>query len=138
MNDLQVYVKEGLPFARDASQKTSRILTYVFDWLYLIHCLTSVSSIDQPLFCVRFFDVTSSNINIDEVLLIIPSTSVFVFGDFNVHHEDWLTYSGGTGRPGKICYNFSISNDLTQMINFQTRISDCNSRSPLFCIYLFF
>ena len=26
--------------------------------------------------------------------------------------------------------NFSISNDLTQMVNFPTRIPDCNSHSP--------
>ena len=36
--------------------------------------------------------------NIDEVPSINPSANVFVFGDFNVHHKDWLTYSGGIGR----------------------------------------
>ena len=55
---------------------------------------------------------------------------MFVFGDFNVHHKDWLTYSGGTDRPGELCYNFSISNDLTQMVNFPTWIPDCDSHSP--------
>ena len=55
---------------------------------------------------------------------------MFVFGDFNIHHKDWLTYSGGTDRPGELCYNFSISNDLTQMVNFPTRIPDCDSHSP--------
>ena len=74
------------------------------------------------------FDSISSNI--DEVLSISPSANVFVFGDFNVHHKDWLTYSGGTDRPGELCYNFSISNDLTQMVNFPTRIPDCDSHSP--------
>ena len=74
------------------------------------------------------FDSISSNI--DEVLSIIPSANVFVFGDFNVHHKDWLTYSGGTDRSGELCYNFSISNDLTQMVNFPTRIPDCDSHSP--------
>ena len=74
------------------------------------------------------FDSISSNI--DEVLLINPSANVFVFGDFNVHHKDWLTYSGGTDRPGELCYNFSISNDLTQMVNFPTWIPDCDSHSP--------
>ena len=43
---------------------------------------------------VHGFDSVSSNI--DEVLSINPSANVFVFGDFNVHHKDWLTYSGGT------------------------------------------
>ena len=56
---------------------------------------------------------------------------MFVFGDFNVHHKDWLTCSGGTDRPGELCYNFSISNDLTQMVNFTPRIPDCDSRSPV-------
>ena len=55
---------------------------------------------------------------------------MFVFGDLNIHHKDWLTYSGGTDRPGELCYNFSISNDLTQIVNFPTRIPDCDSHSP--------
>ena len=56
------------------------------------------------------FDSVSSNI--DEVFSINPSANVFVFGNFNVHLKDWLTYSGRTDRPGELCYNFSISNDL--------------------------
>ena len=74
------------------------------------------------------FDSISSNL--DEVLSINPSANVFVFGDFNVHHKDWLTYSGGTDRPGELCYNFSISNDLTQMVNFSTWIPDYDYHSP--------
>ena len=74
-------------------------------------------------------DAISSNI--DEVLSIIPSANVFVFGDFNAHQKDWLSYSGGTDRPGEICYNFSvISNDLTQMVNFPSRIPGFDSHSP--------
>ena len=72
----------------------------------------------------------SVSYNIDEALSINPSANVFVFGDFNVHHKDWLTYSGGTDRPGELCYNFSISNDLTQMVNFSTRIPDCHFHIP--------
>ena len=74
------------------------------------------------------FDFISSNI--DAVLSINPSANVFVIGDFNVNHKDWLTYSGGTDRSGELCYNFSISNELTQMVNFPTQISDCDSQSP--------
>ena len=77
--------------------------------------------------CMVFDSISS---NIDEVLSINPSANIFVFGDFNVHHKDWLTYSGGTDRPGELCYNFSISNDLTQMVNFPSWIPDCDSRSP--------
>ena len=77
--------------------------------------------------CTDFHSVSSK---IDEVLSINPSPNVLVFGDFNVHHKGWLTYSGGTDRPGELCYNFSISNDLIQMVNFPTRIPDCDSHSP--------
>ena len=44
------------------------------------------------------FDSISSNI--DEVLSINLS-AVLVFGDFNVHHKDWLSYSGGTDQPAE-------------------------------------
>ena len=74
------------------------------------------------------FDSISSNI--DEVLSINPSANVFVFGDFSTHHKDWLTYSGGTDRSAELCYNFSIPNNLTQMVNVPTQIPDCNSHSP--------
>ena len=74
------------------------------------------------------FDSISSNI--DEVLSINPSANVFIFEDFIVHHKDCFTYSGGTDRPGELCYNFSISNDLTQMVKFPTGIPDCDSYSP--------
>ena len=80
------------------------------------------------------FDSISSNI--DDVLSINPNANVFVFGDFHVHHKDWLTYSGGTDRTGELFYNFSISYDLTQMGNFPTRIPDCDSHGPSI-LYLF-
>ena len=68
------------------------------------------------------FDSFSSNI--DEVLSINTSANVFIFGNVNIHHKNWLAYSAG-----ELCYSFSISNDLTQMVNFPTRISDCDSHS---------
>ena len=55
----------------------------------------------------KVFDSISSNI--DEVFLINPPANTFLFGEFNVHNKDWLTYSTETDRPGKLCYNFSIS-----------------------------
>ena len=74
------------------------------------------------------FDSISSNI--DEVLSINLPANVFIFGEFNVHYKNWLTYSGGTDRSGELCYNFSISNDLTQMVNFPTWVPHCDSHSP--------
>ena len=95
----------------------------VFDWLYFIQSLSSFSSIDHlVLLCARFFDAISSGR--DEVLSFNSSANVLVLTHFNVPHKDWLTYSGRTDRPGELYYNFSISNDLTQMVYFPTGILD--------------
>ena len=77
--------------------------------------------------CTVFYSISS---NIDEVLSVNPSANGFVFRDFNVPHEDWLTCCGGTGCPGELCYNFSILNDLTQIADFPTWIPDCDFHSP--------
>ena len=78
-----------------------------------------------------FYSVSS---NIDEVLSINPSANVFVFRDFNVHHKDWLTYSGGTNRSHELCCSFSI----TQMVKFPTWNPGCNSHWPaLLDLFLF-
>ena len=57
-----------------------------------------------------------------EVISTNPSANDF--GDFNIHHKVWVIFSGGTDRPDKLCYNFSISNNFIQMINFPTQIQD--------------
>ena len=128
MHGLAVYVKEGLPFARDLSLKNSAD-SYLCFRLALLHSVPYFFFLyrSPPSSLCMVFDSISSNI--DEVFSFNPSANVFVFGDFNVHHKDCLTYSGGTDRPSELCYNFSISNDLPQMDNFPTRIPDCDSHS---------
>ena len=130
MHGLAVYVKEGPPFARDVSLEENSADSYLCFPLALLHSVSYFFFFyrsPSSALCMVFDSISS---NIDEVLPINPSANVFVFGDFNVRHKDWLTYSGGTDQPGELCYNFSISNDLTQMINFPTRIPDCDSHSP--------
>ena len=102
MHSPAVYVKEGLvPFARDLSLENTAdsYLCFRLDLLnsesYFFLLYRSPSS-----FLCTVFDAILSNI--DEILLIIPSAKVFVF---NVHHKDWLTYSGGNDRPGELCYD---------------------------------
>ena len=66
------------------------------------------------------FDAISSNM--DDLFLINSSANVFVFGDIYVRHKDWLKYSGVTNRLGEVFYNFLISNKLTQMADYPTRV----------------
>ena len=103
VHGLAVYVKEGLHFARDVSLENSANFYLCFR-LALLHSVSYFFFLYRsPSSLCTVFDCTSSNI--DEVLSINPCANVFVFGDFNVHHKDWLTYSGGTDRPGELCYN---------------------------------
>ena len=134
MYGLAVYVKKGIPFARDLSLENSTD-SYLCCRMALFHPISYYFFLcrSPSLFSCTIFDSISSNI--EEVLLISPSADVFVFGDFNVHHKDLLAYSGGTDRPDKLCYIFSTSNDLTQKVNLPTQIPDCESHSP--GIYLF-
>ena len=107
---LAVYVKEGLPFARDFSPENSQDsylcfrLAFLHSVYYFFFLYRSPSSSLHTT-----FDVISSNRV--EVLSINPSGNLFVFGNVNFHHKDWPTYYGGTDRPGKLCYN-----DLTSSV----------------------
>ena len=137
MHGLAVYVKEGLPFARDLSLENSAdsyfcfqlALLYSVSYWFLFYRWPSLS-------WYTVFDSFSSNI--DEVFSINLSANMFVFGDFNIHHKDWLTCSGGTDRSGELCYNFSISNNLTEMANFPIWFPACGTHSPaLLDLFLF-
>ena len=96
MHGIAVYVKEGVSFAWYVSLKT---LENADSYLcFLCHSVSYFFFLYQsPLSLCLVFDSISSNI--DEIFSINPSANVFVFGNFNVHHEVWLTYSGGTDRP---------------------------------------
>ena len=121
MHVLAVYVKEGLSFARDLSLENSAD-SYLCFRLALLHSVSYFFFLyrsPSSALCTVFDSISS---NIDEVLSINPSANVFVFEDFNAHQKDWLTYSGGTDRSCEFWYNFSISNDLTQMVNFLYQI----------------
>ena len=97
--------------------------------LALLHSLFYLFSLYRsPSSLCTDFDSVSSNV--DEVLSIKSSAIVFVFGDFNIHQKDWLTYFDGTGRPGERFYNFAISSDLTQVVNFPAGIPDLDSHTP--------
>ena len=86
MHGLPVYLKEGLPFARDLSLKYSAD-SYLCFRLALLHSVSYFFFLYQSpssSLCTVFGPVSS---NIGEVLSINPSANVFVFGDFNVHQK---------------------------------------------------
>ena len=92
MHGLAVYVKESL-FSR-------KLCGFLYFELALLHSLSFFFFLyrsPSSSLCTVFDSISS---NTDEVLSINPSANVFVFGDFNVHHKDWITYSSGTDRPG--------------------------------------
>ena len=131
MHGLAFYVTKGLPFTLDVSLENSADSCLCF-WLALLHPVSYFFFLHwSPLSSLcTVFDAVSSNM--DKVLLINPYANVFIFGDFNIHHKDWLTNSGGTDRLRELFYNFSISNDLTEIVNFSTWISNCDSHNPAF------
>ena len=95
--------------------------------LHSVSCLFFLYRSPSLSLC-KVFDTILSNAY--GFLSTNPSANVFIFGDFNVYHKDWIIYSGETDRAGDIFYKFSISNDPTDMVNFPTRIPDCDSHSP--------
>ena len=101
MHGLTVYVKEGLPFAWDLSLENSAdfYLCFRMGLLHSVSYFFFLYRSPSPALCTVFDSISS---NTGEALSINPSANVFVFGGFNVHHKDWLTYSVGTGRPGQL------------------------------------
>ena len=105
--------------------------SYLCFLLALLHSVFYFIYLNWPpsLCLCTVFDFISSKIV--EVLLIHPSANVFVFGDFNAHHKDWLTYSGGTVQTCKT--QTTLLRWLTFVLGFQT----VTVTMLLFWIYFF-
>ena len=136
MHGLSVYMKERLPFAQDLLLEHSQDFCLCFR-------LTSLQSASCFFFPCRSLSTSLYTVfgaissDIDEALQINLSVNVFVFGNFNVHHTDWLTYSGQTDGPAELCYNFSISNYLTQILTFLLGTLIVTHTVLFFWIYFF-
>ena len=81
MHGLAVYMKEGLPFARDLSLENSAD-SYLCFGLALLHSVSYFFFLYQSpssALCMVFDSISS---NIDEALSINPSGNVFAFEDF--------------------------------------------------------
>ena len=103
VHGLAVYVKEGLDFSLENSADSFLCLQLTFlhsaSYFFFLYWSPSLS------LCTAFDSISSKT---DQVLSINTSPNVFGFGDFDVHHKDWLTYSGGTDRPAEICCNLKL------------------------------
>ena len=136
LHSLSVYVKKGLPFAQNLSLENSADS-------YLSFCLALLHSV--PHFCFLYWFGSSSlptvfgviSSIIDEVLSISSSADVFVFGDFSVHHKDWLAYFGGMDRPVDLCYYFYITSELIWWLTFLLKSMTVTLTVLLFWIYIF-
>ena len=82
-----------------------------------------------------FFYFISSDI--DEVFPINPSGNAFVFGDFNAHHKDWLTYPGATDRPVNYVIIFLSQMTLRRWLTFLFESQTVILTLLLFWIYSF-
>ena len=87
MHGLAVYVKEGLPFARDLSleNSASSYLCFGLALLQSVSCFFFLYRSPSSSMCMVFNSISS---NVGQVLSINPSANVFFFGEFNVHHKD--------------------------------------------------
>ena len=76
---------------------------------------------------VKFFDYLTSKV--EYILSHFPHAEISILGDFNVHHQLWIS-SSFTDQPGEQIFNFAILHDLEQMVQFPTRIPDRLGDTP--------
>ena len=128
MHGLGLYVRENLPIGRE-HRFESPVHSFMCFRLALLHSTTFLfflyrSPSNQD--CSLIDNVSDC---IDLALSNCPSANIVVFGDFNVHHSEWLS-SKTTDAAGTHTLNFSLAQSLTQIINFPTRFPDNSNNEP--------
>ena len=122
MHGLGVYIKHGIPCARDISFEDANLPFMCFR-MALLHSTSFIIFLYRPCRSgSEIFDSISEKV--DEILAKYPAALIHICGDFNVHHEDWLVHSRFTDPEGIECFNFSVAHDLTQIITSPTRLPD--------------
>ncbi|MPC41506.1 hypothetical protein E2C01_035100 [Portunus trituberculatus] len=69
----------------------------------------------------KFFDYLTSKV--EHNLFLYPFVEISILGDFNVHHQLWLS-SPFTDHSGELAFNFAILHDLQQLVQHPIRIPD--------------
>ena len=128
MHGLAVYAKDTIPICREAQlEKPSE--PFMCFRLSLLHSTSYLFFLYRPPSSDSCSVVEAVSKSIDSALTSHPSANVFVFGDFNVHHEEWLN-SRLTSEAGRQVHNFALSQSLHQTVNFVTRFPDREDQSP--------
>ena len=101
MQGIEVYVKEGLPFACDLPLENSYLRLFtspiVFSCLGPSPCSSLCTVFNAVSPCIdRFLSINSSGDSLENLTFL---ATLFL--------TSWLTYSGGSNRPGDLKRSFS-------------------------------
>ena len=129
MHGLAVYVRDSLPVSRQINLEDPNQPFMCFR-LSLLHSTSYVFFLYRSPSSQNCAVLNAVSNSIDEALNVKPTANIFVCGDFNVHHKDWIPNSHITDEAGVNTLNFSIAQDLTQMVNFFTRFPDRRDQLP--------
>ncbi|MPC39085.1 hypothetical protein E2C01_032605 [Portunus trituberculatus] len=66
---------------------------------------------------------------VEHILSLNPLAEIFILGDFNIHHQLWLS-SSFTDHPGELAFNFAILQDLEQLVQHLIHIPDHLEDTP--------
>ena len=124
-----VYVRNDITCSRAHNLDSSEFSTI---WLRLqCHSLTkficAVYLSPNSSNYVNFFDYLTSKV--EHILSHFPFAEISILGDFNVHHQHWLS-SPFTDQPGEQAFSFAILHDFEQLVQHPTRIPDRLGDTP--------
>ena len=117
------YVRNDVVCSRVSNLESSEFSTL---WLklscnsttkFICSVYLSPNSTDYP----KFFHYLNSKI--EHILSSSPFSEIIILGDFNVHHRQWLS-SSSHDPAGELAFQFSIQNNLEQLVHLPTRIPD--------------
>ena len=104
--------------------------SYMCFRLALLHSTTYIFFLYRSPSSSSCSVVEAVSSNIDKALILHPSANIMVCGDFNAHNTEWLGHSHTTDAAGVFCQEFALAQDLTQIVDFPTRIPDCVDHQP--------
>ena len=130
MHGLAVYVRDNLPISREATLENPDEPYFMCFRLSLLHSTSYLYFLYRSPSSQNCSVIDSISSSIDSALSKHPSADIFVFGDFNAHHSEWLPHSPSTDAAGINALNFAISQNLTQTVDFPTRFPDRDDQSP--------